>query len=292
MTTDVLRITTRNARFQQWEALRGNRSKRHRSGEMLVQGVRPISVAHERAWPLAAVLAPLDRRLSAWAQDVWDTADRDVVRVRMAPELLAVLAEKEPEDGEDGAELVLVARSAPDDLDRIPVGEDALVLVLDRPASPGNLGSSVRSADALGADGVVVCGRGADPTDSRALRASTGSLLALPVVAAPAPSQVLAWVAAHRAAGVPLTVVGTEEAGPGDDGSGLTTTDLDDVDLTGPVVLVVGTEATGMSAAWRRACDVVATIPIGGSASSLNAAASAGMALYEAARQRGFPRRG
>ncbi|MEJ5946993.1 TrmH family RNA methyltransferase [Pseudokineococcus basanitobsidens] len=286
MARDVLRITTRNARFQQWEALRGNRSKRHRSGEMLVQGVRPVTVALERDWPLAAVVAPLDRRLSAWAQDVWDRADPTAERVRMAPELLAVLAEKEPDEDEDGVELVLVARSAPDDLDRIPVGPDALVLVLDRPASPGNLGSSVRSADALGADGVVVCGRAADPTDSRALRASTGSLLAVPVVAVPAPSEVLAWVARHRDAGVPLRVVGTDEAGP--DGGG---TDLDSLDLTGPTVLVVGTEATGMSAAWRRACDDVATIPIGGSASSLNAAASAGLALYEAARQRRFPRR-
>ncbi|WP_298805303.1 TrmH family RNA methyltransferase [uncultured Pseudokineococcus sp.] len=287
MPADVLRITTRNARFQQWEALRGNRSKRHRAGEMLVQGVRPITVAVEREWPLAAVLAPLDRRLSPWAQDVWDRADPGAVRARMAPELLAVLAEKDAEEGEDGVELVLVARTAPDDLDRIPVGPDALVLVLDRPASPGNLGSAVRSADALGADGVVVCGRAADPTDSRALRASTGSALALPVVAAPAPADVLAWVARHRERGVPLRVVGTDEAAPDDDRGA----DLDALDLTGPVVLVVGTEATGMSAAWRRACDHVAAIPIGGAASSLNAAASAGVALYEVARQRGFPRR-
>jgi len=282
MPADVLRITTRNARFQQWEALRGNRSKRHRAGEMLVQGVRPVTAALERDWPLAAVVAPLDRRLSPWAQDVWDRADPDAVRARMAPELLAVLAEKEPEDGEEGVELVLVARTRPDDLDRIPVGPDALVLVLDRPASPGNLGSSVRSADALGADGVVVCGRAADPTDSRAMRASTGSMLTVPVVAVPAPSEVLAWVQRHRDRGVPLRVVGTDEEGA---------TDLDALDLSGPVVLVVGTEATGMSAAWRRACDDVAVVPIGGSASSLNAAATAGVALYEVARQRRFPRR-
>ena len=56
-----------------------------------------------------------------------------------------------------------------------------------------------------------------------------------------------------------------------------------------PVLLVVGNETTGMSAAWRELCDDVVRVPIGGAASSLNAAVAGTVLLYEAARQRGFP---
>ena len=88
----------------------------------------------------------------------------------------------------------------------------------------------------------------------------------------------LAWVQEQRAAGHPLTVVGTDEHG---------SAELADVDLTGPTLLAIGNETSGLSAGWREACDVMAGIPIGGAASSLNAASAATVALYEASRQRG-----
>ena len=62
--------------------------------------------------------------------------------------------------------------------------------------------------------------------------------------------------------------------------------ELADTDLTGPTLLVLGNETTGMSAGWREACDVVAEIPMTGSASSLNAAVAGSIALYETRRQR------
>jgi tRNA G18 (ribose-2'-O)-methylase SpoU len=139
---------------------------------------------------------------------------------------------------------------------------------------PGNVGTVIRSADGFGAAGVIIVGHGADPYDPKAVRASTGSLFAVPVVRVPAPGTVLDWLPA------PVRVVGTDETGQ---------LDVADHDLTGPTLLVVGNETTGMSAAWRDACDVVVRIPIGGAASSLNAATAASVVLYEAARQRSSP---
>lgn len=81
-----------------------------------------------------------------------------------------------------------------------------------------------------------------------------------------------------RERGVDLQMVGTDE-----NGDRL----LSEVDLCRPTLLVTGNETTGMSTAWRAGCDVVARIPIGGSASSLNAAGATTVALYEARRQRG-----
>ena len=98
------------------------------------------------------------------------------------------------------AELVAVGRVRPDDLGRVDLGGEApLLVVFDRPTSPGNLGTLVRSADAFGARGVLVAGHAADIYDPRTLRASTGSLFALPVVHVPAAADVLAWLA-HRSA--------------------------------------------------------------------------------------------
>ena len=135
----------------------------------------------------------------------------------------------------------------------------------------------VRSADAFGASGVIVTGHSADPYDPQSVRASTGSLFAVPVVRDESPAGVLAWVRAQRNAGLPLTVLAADEKGD---------VDVADENLTGPTLIVIGNEASGLSEAWRAACDRITRIPITGSASSLNAASAATVLLYEAARQR------
>jgi TrmH family RNA methyltransferase len=265
-------ITTRNARFQQWSALLTNRNKRARSGSFLIHGVRPITLAIEQQWPIEALLHSGGGRRSPWAAAMLDAVEAP--RFALADDLLRELGGKVDET----PELVAVARMRPDDLGRIDLsGEAPLLVVFDRPTSPGNLGTLVRSADAFGASAVVVAGHAADIYDPRTVRASTGSLFTLPVVHAPAAREVLAWCTEQRS---DLQIVGTDETG---------TTLLHDEDLRGPTVVVVGNETTGMSAAWRAACTDIAAIPIGGGASSLNAAAAATIVLYEAARQRGFP---
>jgi TrmH family RNA methyltransferase len=275
--TSALRVSSRNARFQQWESLLSNRGKRQRAGEFLVQGVRPISLAAEFGWRFRALIYDAERPLSRWAVSLLDSVH--TVRVSMAPGLLAELGEK----AEGSPELVAVVEMPGDDLDRIEAGTDFLGIVLDRPASPGNIGSVIRSADAFGADGVIVTGHAADVYDPRSVRASTGSLFALPVVRSPSHREVAAWVAAQRSRGCPIVLAGTDEHGD---------RDVFDCDFTQPTLLLVGNEAAGLSSAWRELCDLVVSIPSTGAASSLNAASAAAVALYEIARQRILARRG
>ena len=267
----VLRVSSRNARFQQWASLLSNRSKRQRAAEFLVQGVRPITLAAEFGWRFTALIHLAGLPLSGWAENLLDSVD--AVRVSMAPGLLAELGEK----AEGSTELVAVVEMPGDDLDRIEAGRDFLGVVLDRPASPGNIGAVIRSADAFGADGVIVTGHAADVYDPRSVRASTGSLFALPVVRSPSHREVAAWLAARRARGCPIALVGTDEHGD---------RDVFDFDFTQPALLLVGNETAGLSSAWRELCDAVVSIPISGAASSLNAANAATVVLYEIARQR------
>src|SRR5690606_32438546 len=131
-------------------------------------------------------------------------------------------------------------------------GRGRLALVVDRPASPGNLGTLIRSADAFGFAGVIVTGHATDPFDPRTVRASTGSLFAVPVVRVASHAEVLAWV--DDLAPRPR-LIGTDETGD---------VDADAADLSGPALIVVGNETRGMSRAWRETCDTVVRIPITG----------------------------
>jgi tRNA G18 (ribose-2'-O)-methylase SpoU len=266
----AIRISSRNARFQQLQTLLTNRNKRHRAAEFIVQGVRPITMAVEHGWEIRSLLYDAERHLSQWARGVL-AAHPHVEHVKMAPDLLAELAEK------DEAELLAVVGMRPDTLDRIETGPDFLGVVFDRPTQPGNIGAIIRSADAFGADGVITTGHAADAYDPKAVRATTGSFFATPVVRAPSSAEVMAWVDERRAGGLPIVVVATDEHGDAD---------VSAFDLTQPVLLLVGSETAGLTQAWRDAADVTLSIPMTGSASSLNAANAATVILYETHRQR------
>jgi TrmH family RNA methyltransferase len=267
-----VRVSSRNARFQVWQALLGNRNKRQRAGEFLVQGVRPISIAVEHGWPIRALIHDADRPLSRWAQDLL-REQRGAERVSMAADLLAELGEKD----ESAPELIAVMEMPPDDLDRIKVEPDFLGVVFDRPTGPGNIGSIIRSADAFGADGLIVTGHAADVYDPKSVRASTGSIFALPAVRIPSQREVMEWVTTRRTEGIPIVIVGTDEHG---------SADIFDYDLTQPTLLLIGNETSGLSAAWKDLADQLVRIPMTGSASSLNAANAATAVLYEVSRQR------
>jgi tRNA G18 (ribose-2'-O)-methylase SpoU len=236
-----------------------------------VQGVRPISIAIEQGWPIRTLIFDGRHQLSGWALELIRTTR--VEQVAMAPELLAELGEK----NEDAPEVIAVMEIPDDDLGRIKVSGDFLGVLFDRPTSPGNIGAIIRSADAFGADCVIVTGHAADVYDSKSVRASTGSLFALPTVRVPSAREVMVWLEEHRAAGTPVRMVGTDERGD---------VDVFDFDLTGPTLLLVGNETKGLSSAWRELADHMVSIPMAGTASSLNAANAATAVLYEAARQR------
>ncbi|GAA4482066.1 TrmH family RNA methyltransferase [Microbacterium panaciterrae] len=265
-----LKISTRNSRFQLLEALTRNRSHRTREHRFVVQGVRPISQAIEHGWAILTVIHDAERTLSPWARGVLAQAPETIA---MSPALLAELSEKD----EGTTEIIAIVAMPADELSRIPVPADFLGMVFDRPTQPGNIGSILRSMDALGGHGLIVSGHAADPYDPKSVRASTGSMFATPVVRAASPGVVFDWVRDLRAQGTPLTLVATDERGE---------VDVWDHDFTQPSLILIGNETTGLARGWREAADVTVRVPMNGSASSLNASNAATLMLYEAARQR------
>lgn len=267
-----LRITRRNSAFQVLQSLAANRQKRHQSRTFLVEGVRPITTALERSWTFGAVIYADGRKLSSWARDVIDRSPA-ATRYELSEDLLAELSRKE-----DTSEILAVLEMPDDSLERIPVREDLLTIVTDRPASPGNLGTLIRSCDAFGAHGLIVSGHAADIYDPATITASRGSLFALPVVRTASPATVATWIGEARSAEPRLRVVCADERGA---------CDVFDSDFSGPTVIVLGNEAQGLSRAYLDLCDAAVRIPITGAASSLNVGVAGSILLYEAARQRG-----
>jgi 23S rRNA (guanosine2251-2'-O)-methyltransferase len=151
-------------------------------------------------------------------------------------------------------------------------GSPALLVALDNISDPRNLGAIVRSVAAFGGHGVVIPQRRSASVTAVAWRTSAGAAARLPVARATNLNRTLkSWADAG------LQVVGLDAGGD---------TALDDLDATGPIVIVVGSEGKGLSRLVRENCDAVVSIPMAGQTESLNASVAAGVVLAEVARQR------
>lgn len=139
-------------------------------------------------------------------------------------------------------------------------------------SEPGNAGTLIRLADAMGADGVVLAGHSVDPYNGKCLRASAGSIFSLPIVEEPDTTSLIAMLQ-ESGLQVLATVVDGE-------------VDLDDARLSAPTAWMFGSEAHGLAAAVAAAADVRVRIPMRGNAESLNVAAAAAICLYASSRAR------
>lgn len=257
--------------FQRAEVIKRNREKRTQYGQFLVEGVAQINIALKHGWQVRAFLYDGSRALSQWAQELLRTHLADE-HWELSTELLAQLSEKD-----EPSEILAMIESRRLSPDAIEPRADGLVVVFDRPSSPGNLGSSIRSADAFGANGIIVSGHAVDLYDPFVVRGSMGAIFGLPVTCAQSHSEVLDWVTKARAAGFPYRIVGS---------SGKADASVVNADLSGPTVLILGNETVGMSRGYWDICDSVVRIPIAGELSSINISCAASILLYEITRQR------
>jgi 23S rRNA (uridine2479-2'-O)-methyltransferase len=267
----VVRIYTENNDFQHVETLRRRREKRQRHQEFFVEGVRPINQALKHGWTINAFWYARDRQLSDWARNILQHSQARV-HYELLPHLMEKLSGKE-----EASELIAIVAMPEDRLARIPIKDDLLVVIFDRPASPGNLGTIMRSCDALHADGLIISGHAVDLYDPETISASTGSFFALPTVRLPSHKELLPWIERLKRESERVKIVGSDEKAE---------YSIEEHDFTGPTLLVVGNETWGMSASYRELCDVMVKIPIAGSASSLNVACATSIFLYEIDRQR------
>lgn len=146
---------------------------------------------------------------------------------------------------------------------------DSVVVALEAVRDPGNLGTIIRTVDAVGGAGVVLVGDTTDPFALEAVRATMGSLFHVPLAVADLDT-LIAWAKARR-----LPLVGTHLKGAVDHRAPA---------YPAPMLLAMGNEQAGLSDKLAAACDLLVKIPMLGAADSLNLAVATGIALYEARR--------
>lgn len=166
--------------------------------------------------------------------------------------------------------IAALARWHPASIEQALDGPTPLVLGTVDVQDPGNFGAIVRSADALGATGVVALGASADPAGWKALRGAMGSAFRIPVAKAPIEDA----LAAAKAAGLRVYAAAMDGV------------PLDQCDLTGPTLVLLGSEGLGLPPPALDAADDRIAIPMRAGVNSLNVAVSAALLLYEARRQR------
>ncbi len=147
----------------------------------------------------------------------------------------------------------------------------ALFIVLEAVEKPGNLGAVLRSADAAGATAVIVCDPLTDLYNPNLIRASIGACFTVPTVACTS-EECIAFLKEH---GIQILTAQLQDSKL-----------YYDTDMTVPTAIVMGTEATGLTAQWRQAADGHIRIPMLGQLDSLNVSVSAAILLFEAVRQR------
>jgi TrmH family RNA methyltransferase len=260
-----LAVSVENAEFQVIEALKSNRAKRAKLGEVFIEGVEAVKQAAAAGVPFTRLIVAAGAELSGWAR-LFIAGRPEAVRIDMAPELFRRLA-----DRAEAGELLATAAPPRPGLGDWTTPDRPFVLVFDRPSDYGNFGSIVRSANAFGADAVLVLGHGIDPFDPKSIRASLGGVFRTPIVTVGSMAELEAWFAAQKAR-CGLAVVGTDSAGADA---------LPDSPLSRPIALCLGNEAKGLSVALKAACDRIVAIPMAGAVDSLNVACAGTVFLYE-----------
>ncbi len=212
----------------------------------IIYGRRPVAEAHRGR----------RRVLRAWTGA--DLEPDELTRLAGSPDHQGAVAEVEPYPYSDPAALL----DSP----------EALVIALDQVQDPRNLGAVCRSAEAAGAAGAVICARRAAAITAAACKASAGAVEHLAVARV---TNLADWLALAKDAGAWIYGADAQASGP-----------YTETDLTGKLVLVLGSEGRGLRPRVAASCDALVSIPVAGRVASLNVSAAATALLFEATRQR------
>ncbi len=253
--------------------LRSLRMRKYRQREkfFLIEGIRIVEEALTLGAPVETIVYAPELLVSKRARTIVDQVEQPR-RLVLSGDVFRTLSERNEPQG-----IAALVRIEDRSLAAISLSDDMLIIVAYQLRDPGNLGSIIRTADAAGATGVVVVEPSVDIHDPHTVRATMGSLFALPIVRLADAAALASWVTEVRAAGVPLFVVASSAHGQ---------KVHFDVDYDRPLALLVGSESHGLPATVRAEADAVVCLPMVGQATSLNASAAAAALIYEIIRQR------
>ncbi len=248
-----------------------DRKTRNETGQFLIEGYRELKRASDSGVSIQALFICPKLFLGSNENALIEQVQKSGAEIVLCSE--QVFHKLSYRDRPDGLVAVAVQMQRPlrDLIAALASKKDPFLIIAEAIEKPGNLGTILRSADAAGVDGVIVCDRCTDIYNPNVVRASVGTLFTIPVVEASS-AETLLWLQERKIKVVAATPSAKEE--------------FTDAELTGGVAIAVGTEQLGLSELWMQASDLKVRIPMHGGADSLNVATATTLLLYEVVRQR------
>jgi RNA methyltransferase, TrmH family len=260
-----------NPKIKDIRALRQHKA-RQESGLFLVEGIHPVGEAVQAGANLDCLCYAPDILASEFAYQLVATqAAAGVPCLAVSAEVFATLADKEHPQG-----ILAVIRQPNNSLDQLTPQNFPWGVALASPQDPGNIGTVMRTIDAIGASGLLLLDGGAEPYHPNAVRASMGTIFWYPMVSASF-TDFVAWARRYG-----YMIYGT---------SSHANTDYQSLpQFTQPALLLLGSEQKGLSPQQLQVCDCTLSLPMRGHVSSLNLAVAAGVMLYTMQSRFGLPR--
>jgi TrmH family RNA methyltransferase len=259
--------STQNPLIKTVRKLIKERKAREEAGQFVVEGIQGVVEAVERNVPLHTILYAPDTLTSSRAHEAIHTAQQRGVRVEpITAEVFASLSERDHPIG------ILAIASRPSiAIPETQLPPETLLVALYETSDPGNLGTILRTADAVGAQGVLLVGNTVDPFHPAVVKASAGTIFSVPLIRIPSLAELTAWCEAR---GLHL-IASTDKA----------TDSYWDAEYPQPLVLLMGAEAQGLPSDFLATMTHTVRIPMHGAADSLNLAVATGLILYEIKRR-------
>ncbi len=235
---------------------------RQESGQYFIEGLHTVGEAIQTDAPIQSLVIAPDLLVSEFGKSLLrHPAVKDVERIQVSAAVYEKIAHKEGPQG-----IGAIVRQDWRALEDMAIKDDSLWVALDAVSDPGNLGTIMRTAEAIGAAGLILLGNSTDPHDPTAVKASMGALFSLTLTQS-------AWSAFSewkRTKGI--SMVGTSDHAQADYKS---------VHYSHPLILLMGSERHGLSPEMEAACDHMVRIPMEGRGDSLNLAVATAVVLYE-----------
>ena len=270
--------STQNSGVKHVVALQQKSSLRRREGVFVVEGRREITHCLEAGYEIANLyLCPplyehaelTDKQgheADCRVDEILSKMNDNVQISEVTPTVYEKMAYRGGTEG-----MIAVVKSRPLDLEHLCLKENPLIIVLESVEKPGNLGAILRSADAAGVDAVIVCDPLTDLYNPNLIRSSIGAIFSVPCVACNTKD----CITFLKDRNIHILTAQLQDSRL-----------YYDTDMCRGTAIVMGTESTGLSSAWRAAADAHIRIPMRGRLDSLNVSVSAAILLYEAVRQR------
>lgn len=237
---------------------------RKQSGTFLIEGKREIELALKGDYEIETILF-LPDLVSDAALSQFST---DIQLIEINKEVYQKLAYRDTTEG-----ILAIAKTKSLQLDDLQLSKNPLILIAESPEKPGNIGALLRTADAANLDAVIIANPKSDMYNPNIVRSSVGGLFTNQI-ATGSTEEIIAFLQQRKINFYCATLQNS--------------TPYHTQNYTNPTALVVGTEATGLTDAWRNAATQNIIIPMQGTIDSMNVSVAAAILIFEAKRQRDF----